>query len=136
MITVMHEQQQTQLQGASAQGDALWVDRDQMMRATGWQWKPEGLCRGEVCVPLPRSGPPMVRDDRIDLAAAWRHMGNPVVHDAQGEAWVLGTGAQHRAQTLASGEAPDFELSDLAGRSHRLSDFRGRKVLLVTWASW
>ena len=32
--------------------------------------------------------------------------------------------------------APDFALPDLDGRVHRLSDFRGRKVFLATWASW
>ena len=33
-------------------------------------------------------------------------------------------------------EAPDFTLPDAAGRLHRLSEHRGKKVLLVTWASW
>ena len=32
--------------------------------------------------------------------------------------------------------APDFTLPDSTGRMHRLSDHRGKKVLLVTWASW
>ena len=30
----------------------------------------------------------------------------------------------------------DVGLPDLDGRPHRLSDHRGKKVLLVTWASW
>jgi peroxiredoxin len=37
---------------------------------------------------------------------------------------------------LQSLDAPDFELPDLAGRKHRLSDHRGKKVLLASWASW
>ena len=32
--------------------------------------------------------------------------------------------------------APDFALPDPSGRIHRLSDYRGKKVFLVTWASW
>ncbi|NDG42002.1 MAG: TlpA family protein disulfide reductase, partial [Betaproteobacteria bacterium] len=40
------------------------------------------------------------------------------------------------AQALSTLEAPDFELPDLAGQTHRLSDYRGKKVLLATWASW
>jgi thiol-disulfide isomerase/thioredoxin len=32
--------------------------------------------------------------------------------------------------------APDFDLPDLAGISHRLSDFRGRPVLVSFWAVW
>lgn len=34
------------------------------------------------------------------------------------------------------GQAPDFALHDLSGRTVRLSDFRGRRVVLNFWASW
>ena len=40
---------------------------------------------------------------------------------------------EHGIDTL---EAPDFELPDFDGRMHRLSDYRGQKVFLSTWASW
>ena len=53
-----------------------------------------------------------------------------------GHTWVLGSGASERARALRSLEAPDFTLPDLEGRVHTLSEHRGRKVLLVTWASW
>jgi peroxiredoxin len=33
-------------------------------------------------------------------------------------------------------DAPDFVLNDLAGKPVRLSDFRGKTVVLVFWASW
>ena len=32
--------------------------------------------------------------------------------------------------------APDFMLTDLAGKEHRLSDYRGKDVILVFWATW
>lgn len=32
--------------------------------------------------------------------------------------------------------APAFELPDLAGRTHRLGDLRGKVVLLFFWATW
>jgi peroxiredoxin len=32
--------------------------------------------------------------------------------------------------------APDFALTDLAGKEHKLSDFKGRNVLIVFWATW
>ncbi|MHC4433474.1 MAG: TlpA family protein disulfide reductase [Planctomycetota bacterium] len=33
-------------------------------------------------------------------------------------------------------EAPDFTVSDIEGVRHRLSDYRGRDVLVVFWATW
>jgi len=32
--------------------------------------------------------------------------------------------------------APDFTVEDVDGRRHRLSDYRGRDVLVVFWATW
>ena len=37
---------------------------------------------------------------------------------------------------LAGGEAPDFTLPDFDGVQHSLSQYRGKKVLIMTWASW
>ena len=33
-------------------------------------------------------------------------------------------------------QAPDFELPNQDGKIIKLSDYRGKKVLIVTWASW
>ena len=49
---------------------------------------------------------------------------------------ALGTAAAERARQLDSLEAPDFELPDLSGALQRLSDHRGKKVLLIVYASW
>ena len=37
---------------------------------------------------------------------------------------------------LKNGEAPDFALQSLDGRTVRLSDFRGKAVVLNFWATW
>ena len=137
MITVLHDQRESRWPDAAADGDALWLDAAAIEQATGWTWKPEGLCHGDICIPIPAAANrEFVRDDQLDLAALWRHSGQPVVHDAESRIWVLGTGAAQRAAALARLQAPDFELPDLQGRMHRLSDQRGRKVFLATWASW
>ncbi|MHA6206063.1 peroxiredoxin family protein [Dyella soli] len=40
-------------------------------------------------------------------------------------------------QVAATGEtAPDLALAGLDGKEHRLSDYRGRRVLLNFWATW
>ena len=36
----------------------------------------------------------------------------------------------------SSNPAPDFTVYDLEGNAHKLSDFRGKPVLLNFWASW
>lgn len=137
MIRVLHESRDAALPRASAAGDALWIDRADVERVTGWAWKPQGLCHGDRCIPLPtRADAPMAIGDRLDVAAVWKYAGWPVVHDAASQLWVLGEGAAHRAEALSSLQAPDFELPDLTGRPHRLSDYRGRRVFLATWASW
>jgi hypothetical protein len=100
---------------------------------TGWTLKPEGMCHDELCVPL---GDNARRDGTVDVAAFWRILGHPTVSDSHGEVWVLGTAADSRTAALAGLEAPDFALPDLSGVQHRLSELRGKKVFLTTWASW
>ena len=137
MITILNEEQQVDVMSIGPIDTGLWLTREDLARATGFELKPEGLCKGNICVPLPRTGTPLVDDSgSIDVAAFWRHMGQPVVHDEARTTWVLGLGARERAAALETFEAPDFRLPDLDGRMHGLSEQRGKKVLLATWASW
>jgi len=119
---------------ATADGESLWVAPDALERGLGWSAKPEGLCRGPVCVP--RWAELVRADGAVDVAALARHRGQAVVHDAARRTWVCGRSGELRAGVARSLVAPDFALPDLDGRVHRLSDWRGRKVLLNSWASW
>ena len=122
---------------ARTDGGDLWVSPGELEAATGWVVKPEGLCKGEVCVPVASGkAAPLARGGAINVAGFWRHLGHPVAHDEAGETWVLGSSAVDRATALQSLEAPDFVLPDLAGQRIALSQYRGKKVLLATWASW
>jgi hypothetical protein len=137
MKTLLTERGEITVSGARAEVDRLWLSDADLERATSWALKPEGLCRGSTCVPIPAGrGDEIVRSGRIDVAAFWRHLDRSVVHSADGSVWVLGEAAAERATALRSLEAPDFALPDPAGRMHSLSDHRGKKVLLVSWASW
>jgi hypothetical protein len=98
-------------------------------RVTGWRSKPEGLCRGERCVPFR-----LADAATVDLAAAAEALAMPLVHDAAHGVWALGAEAGGRA--LHSAVAPDLELPDFRGGSFRLSSLRGMRVLLVAWGSW
>ena len=137
MVTLLTESGEHEVAGAEASNEALWCPARDAEHATGWVSKPEGLCRGPVCVPLPVGRErEFVAGGRINLAALWRHLGQPAVRSEQGHVWVLSESARERKAALSSLEAPDFTLPDPAGRMHRLSDYRGKKVFLVTWASW
>ena len=50
---------------------------------------------------------------------------------------VAGVQSWRGRDLMADGTpAPDLVLQDLDGRTHRLSDYRGRPVLLHFWATW
>ena len=98
-------------------------------RETGWALKPEGACRGPVCVPLPHSGP------TITVEVLAQRLGMGVVRDDRHGLWALGPSTVS-GRALESVEAPDFTLPDLDGRPFRFSSLRGQKVVLVAWASW
>lgn len=139
MITVLGDGGRVTLAAtqARADGDDLWLSKDAVSAASGWSLKTEGLCQGDICVPVPRQDPSRyVEDGQVNIAAFWRLLGRPVLHDVSGGHWLLGAAASERAATLATLVAPDFELPDIDGRPHRLSDHRGKRVLLTTWASW
>ncbi|OGL08473.1 MAG: hypothetical protein A3F92_07000 [Candidatus Rokubacteria bacterium RIFCSPLOWO2_12_FULL_71_22] len=72
----------------------------------------------------------------VALAERAASAGRPVAIDREARAAYLGVAARERARVLATLEAPDFSLPDLDGRLHALSAHRGRKVLLVAYASW
>jgi hypothetical protein len=122
---------------AEPRNEELWLAPSELEHV-GWTLEPEGLCRGPLCVPIPPARrPEFVRaDGAVNLAALARHRGQAVVHDAERGVWVCGPAGELRDATRRSLLAPDFTLPDLDGRLHSLSQFRGRKVLLNSWASW
>jgi hypothetical protein len=101
----------------------------------GWELHPEGLCRDGLCVPVPADAGLEVRGG-VDLTALARVIDRPLALDVAENAAYLGVSAGERQRALRSLVAPDFTLPDLARRPHRLSDHRGKKVLLVAYASW
>ena len=113
--------------------DDLRVGIDELHQGTGWHVKPEGACRGDVCVPLPAEA--RTDDGRLDVSVVAERLRMPLVHDEEHGLWALGP-ATVTGRALATAEAPDLELPDLDGNPFRLSSLLGRKVLLVAWASW
>jgi hypothetical protein len=119
---------------AQAGDGAVRLSRGALAEAIGWTLKPEGLCRDNVCVPL--RGAALESAEGVDLGGVARLLGRPLALDLAERAAYLGMSAGERGRALAALEAPDFTLPDLAGRLHSLREHRGKKVLLVAYASW
>ena len=113
--------------------DGLWMSPADAETVTGWTLKPEGMCRADLCVPLP---PSAVGTNEVDVAAFWQKLGGPVVTSEQRDVWAHGAPADERNAALEGLEAPDFTLPDVDGVLRSLSQLRGKKVFVATWASW
>ena len=96
----------------------------ELTRRTGWVIKPEGACRGDLCVPL---------NGEYSLQRLASRLGMPLIEDAEAGLWCLGP---ESGLALPSADAPDFTLPDWKGESFTLSRLRGQKVLLLAWAPW
>lgn len=111
--------------------NSLEVDPKEFEHRTGWAIKPEGACKGEICVPLPADA---AKAGKLDARMLSEKLGMPLIHDADAGVWSLGPEAMGHA--LTSAQAPELELQDYKGNDFHLSSLRGKKVLIVTWSSW
>lgn len=109
---------------------SLTIPRAEFEAGTGWQLKPEGACKGEVCIPLPETPA-----DDVDIEALAEAMGLPLVAAPEQSLWALGPEAIG-VRALVTAEAPELCLPDLDGKLFALSSLRGKKVLLYAWAPY
>jgi hypothetical protein len=120
---------------ARVEGSRVRIAPDALERAFGWKLAPQGLCKGDVCV-TPRERRGLVDDAGVELSAFAQTVGQPLALDVAEGVAVLGASAAARGSQLATLEAPDFTLPDLTGKQHSLASYRGKKVLLIAYASW
>jgi hypothetical protein len=109
--------------------ERLQVRPEELQARTGWELKPEGLCKADRCVPLPAD-----TRDPIDVRVLAERLGMALVHGERHGLWALGPESGDHA--LLSAELPEISLPDRHGDPFSLSSLRGTKVLLVAWASW
>jgi hypothetical protein len=112
--------------------DRLSLSPDELLAATGWEIKPEGACKDDECVPL--AGVGVTVDGAIDVAAFAERMGMPLVSDEKHGVFALGPRAG--GHVLDGVALPELVLDDFHGNAFDVASLRGRKVLLVAWASW
>ena len=138
---VIYDGVPTEVTASSEASKDLWITMDDLKRATRFVVKPQGVCRDELCFPLPAKRKAEFISKRgavtwFNLTAFAALVKQPVARDEKNSVWYFGKREDERGTYLASLEAPNFTLPDINGKMHSLADYRGKKVLLVTWASW
>jgi hypothetical protein len=139
--TIIYDGIATEVSSAPESSSDLWITTGDLSRATRFVIKPQGVCRDELCFALPKNR--MKEFVSKKGATTWFNLSEfaklikqPVVVDQKNGVWYFGARASEQNGYPASLAAPNFTLPDLNGKLHSLADFRGKKVLLVTWASW
>ena len=137
-LTVLTPTRVAEIERHDLDGERTWVDPEAIAELFGYEVKPEGLCTADVCIPVP---PDMVieRDGLVDLGAIATLLGQAHVVNDRGDVVSLSSPPPHDGSTELGSQhpmAPAFTLPDRSGATVSLDDFRGRKVLLLTWASW
>src|SRR5437660_10802449 len=138
---VIYDGVATEVTASSGVSNDLWITPRDLTSATRFVIKAQGVCRDELCFPLPKNRKAEFVSKKngiiwFNLSEFARLIKQPFANDQKNGVWYFGARAGEQNGYLASLEAPNFTLPDLNGRQHSLTDFRGKKVLLVTWASW
>lgn len=135
---VIYAETATEVRADTATAADLWVTLADLTTATKWTVKPEGVCSATECIPIPAEKRKEFFAERsgaswFNLSAFARLLKLPVAHDGKHGVWYFGPRPQAASSSLL---APDFTLPDHTGKPRHLAEFRGKKVLLLTWASW
>ncbi|MBI3839850.1 MAG: redoxin domain-containing protein [Planctomycetia bacterium] len=138
-VTVLARQNVLIIDRALVDGQELWVPKENVEAITGFELKPQGLCAGEACIPIPAGAQWLLERDGRSYFSVTRFaqkVDQLYARDAEHNVWSFTAVPIAQTAPLVTGEAPDFALPDRTGKTVRLSDFRGRKVLILSWASW
>jgi len=129
--TVLYGDRSVKLDKFRPEGNELWVQSQDLPRINEFEVKPQGACRADVCIPISKD---LQKTGWFNLTGFARKIHEAFVADSG--VWSFGEIPVLRSGFFNSRIAPDFTAPDRAGRQVHLSDFRGKKVLIVTWASW
>ena len=119
----------------------LWVTKADLPDVNGFELKPEGACLDEICIPIRQSEDSELYVTRqgkgwVNVTGLARILKQPVVADYDTQTFSLGAIPVQRTSFVRDAVAPDFELKDWQGNTYGLSDFKGKKIMLLSWASW
>ena len=130
--TVLYGDKTTTLDKVRPDSKELWVRAADLPRINDFELKPQGACREDLCIPISKD---LQRKEWFNLTGFARKTGETVIHD-DSSVYSFGEIPLVRGAFYNSRIAPDFAVPDRTGRVVHLNDFRGKKVLVITWASW
>jgi hypothetical protein len=138
---VLYEDQVVDLQNTMADPTDLWIPPDQLTRVNGFELKPEGACIDDICVPVRQDVDSEIFVSRqgqqwFNVAELADRLQQPYAVDHDSGVWSFGAIPVRRSSFVEQAVAPDFSLPGVDGKTYQLSDFKGKKVMLLTWASW
>jgi hypothetical protein len=133
-LTVITDDGASEVEGRIDDHGRVLVDASTLTGVLEWQLKPEGLCRGDLCVPVHGRLEPV--DGAVDLVTAAGLLRRPALVDASSDVVVLGVSADDRRRALEGKQLPDLSLPDLDGVMQPVATWVGKKKLLVVFASW
>ena len=109
---------------------SLTLSKQEFQHGTGWEIKPEGACKGGVCIPLEPSP-----NDSVNVEQTAAAMGLPLVHEPDHGIWSLGPESIGN-RALVSARSAKLDLPDLDGKLFSLDSLLGKKVLIYAWAPY
>ena len=116
---------------------SLLINPEDLKRINGFELKTEGACYADMCVPLTsKLQVTQAGQQWFDLTAFADLLEQPYVFDAESNVWSFAEIPAKRDNMMVNGMAPDFEIPDRLGNVIRMTDFKGKKALIVTWSSW
>lgn len=129
--TVLYNDSVVKLDQIRPDAKDLWVRASDLPRINEFELKPQGACRADMCIPVAKT---LKNGQWFNLTGFSHKLGQAYVAD-QG-VWSFGEIPVMRGSFYNSRIAPDFAVADRSGKVVHLSDYRGKKVLVFTWASW
>ena len=129
--TVLYNDRTVKLDQVRPDPHDLWVRAADLPRINEFTLKPQGACRADMCIPVPKE---LKSGSWFNLTGFARRLRQASIRE--GNVWSFGEMPVIRGDFFRSRVAPDFAVPDRKGRLVHLSDFRGKKVLVITWASW
>ena len=94
-VTILYQGKTTSISHAVSTDDDVWLTLPDLTASTGWEIKPEGICRGEICIMVPDEIMSSLLQEEgeknwFNLAGFTRFLERPYARDDAQNVWSFG----------------------------------------------